>query len=133
MGNESSKKRGKGGEQEEEFIQERDQPLFVGMGNGLHGEISRWTSISIPKIPGVIRMFKSTFERVSLILNDSGEVYQVTHKGEITHLEFRASLSLGLGGYEGIIKISSGKAHFLALSISGRVFSFEDGSGEEEG
>ena len=52
-------------------------------------------------------------------------------EGEITLLEFRTTLSLeGGGGSEEVIIISSGITHFLALSISGRVFSFDDGSGE---
>ena len=120
---------------EEELIQGGDQILFVGTGDGLHGVLSRWAPISTPKTPGADRMFRSSEEGIFLILNESGDFCKVTLEEEITPLEFRTSLSLRGEGGESveIIEISSGVAHFLALSISGRVFSFDDDSGGRRG
>ena len=75
------------------------------------------------EIPEILKMLGLTWKGIFLIPNDFREAYKADLKGDITHLEFRTSLSLEVRGEsEEIIKISSSRAYFLVLSIFRKSF-----------
>ena len=103
---------------------------FVGRETTLHSESKEWAwSQGLKKVSGEAITFRSSDENVSILLVDSGEVWRFSEKRDEPRIISFENDDSNQKGEKMITKVSSGEGHFLALDKNGKVWSWDDRSG----
>ena len=100
------------------------------MASTLHTEYSSWAwPEGLNEIMGKVEGFGSSDENVSILLVDSGEVWRFSEKRDEPRIISFENDDSNQKGEKMITKVSSGEGHFLALDKNGKVWSWDDESG----
>ena len=104
------------------------RPGFVGGESSLHPELSNWDWPQVLNVIGEPVRFGCSFSGVSILLTDSEEVWQFPKEKGSKPVKLSFKVSSNQTSERGILKISSGKYHFLSLDEEGKVWGWTDGS-----